>query len=131
MSDSNIYNDLSNLQTELARLSSAVTLIESAKKTSVAVVNTGEKLNALYQVQNESTKALSDRLAVQISKLEKLLKELEEAQVAQKFNTFDEKLNGIWQNTNSKLESMQLWIYIVTMVSGITLLFTGVFLLSA
>jgi hypothetical protein len=131
MADSNIYNELSNLQTELARLSSAVTLIESAKKTSVAVVNTGEKLNALYQTQNESTKALSDRLAVQISKLEKLLKELEEAQVAQKLNTFDEKLNGIWQNTNSKLESMQLWIYIVTMVSGITLLFTGVFLLSA
>jgi hypothetical protein len=123
MSDSNIYDELTNLQNELARLSTAVALIDKAKQTSVDVVNTGEQLNVRYDSQNK-------KIQEQINKLERLLKELNDAEVPQKFNKFEESLNNMWVDTHNRLKSIQLWIYILTVICSLTMLSVGVLLTS-
>lgn len=123
MPESNIYNELTTLQNELLKLSSAVKLIDEAKKTSVAVIETGEQLNKRYDSQNK-------KVQEQIVKLDKILLELEESNFPKKFNEFQETLTNMWIDTHNRLNTLQIWIYILTGVCSLTILLVSVLLTS-
>lgn len=130
MPEQNVFSDLTRLQEEMERLSTAVNEIDKAKNTAVSVVQNGKSLYDQYDIQNKKIETTHNDIIEQVKQLKKLISFLESVDFPKRFDKVDSTINDLWLDAHTRLKFIQNLLYALIAICSLSLILSLVALIS-